>query len=158
MLQAQRVASSAPRGASHAASVSRTTGRSRCAVRVAASAQQEAPEASRRSLMVASVSAAALPTLLAALPARADGGASLGAAGTAMGACASAARPRAWTAARPLWRRRQQGAFRGARLPLCSIPDPPPLAHAAEYAKFLGYATPPTSYGGYGGNANEAAK
>jgi hypothetical protein len=28
----------------------------------------------------------------------------------------------------------------------------------AEYAKFVGFATPPTSYGGYGGNANELPK
>lgn len=28
----------------------------------------------------------------------------------------------------------------------------------AEYATFLGYATPPTSYGGYGGNAKEAPR
>lgn len=35
------------------------------------------------------------------------------------------------------------------------------LAHphaSAEYDKFIGYATPPTSYGGYGGNANEPPK
>lgn len=28
----------------------------------------------------------------------------------------------------------------------------------AEYETFYGLATPPTSYGGYGGNAKEAAK
>jgi hypothetical protein len=33
-------------------------------------------------------------------------------------------------------------------------PAPPP----AEYATFLGMASPPTSYGGYGGNANERPK
>lgn len=35
----------------------------------------------------------------------------------------------------------------------------PPCVHSAgEYAKLLGMATPPTSYGGYGGNANEKPK
>ncbi|GBF93346.1 hypothetical protein Rsub_06384 [Raphidocelis subcapitata] len=33
-----------------------------------------------------------------------------------------------------------------------------PALADGEYAKFLGYATPPTSYGGYGGNANEQPK
>jgi hypothetical protein len=32
---------------------------------------------------------------------------------------------------------------------------PAPARAEGEYATFLGYATPPTSYGGYGGNANE---
>jgi hypothetical protein len=32
------------------------------------------------------------------------------------------------------------------------------LAGAAEYQTLLGMATPPTSYGGYGGNANEKPK
>jgi hypothetical protein len=32
---------------------------------------------------------------------------------------------------------------------------PSPARADSEYATFLGYATPPTSYGGYGGNANE---
>lgn len=33
-----------------------------------------------------------------------------------------------------------------------------PALADGEYAKFVGYATPPTSYGGYGGNANELPK
>eukprot|EP00878_Enallax_costatus_P000483 GHUV01000575.1.p1 GENE.GHUV01000575.1~~GHUV01000575.1.p1 ORF type:complete len:249 (+),score=50.67 GHUV01000575.1:148-894(+) len=31
-------------------------------------------------------------------------------------------------------------------------------AEAADYATFFGYATPPTSYGGYGGNASETPR
>lgn len=30
--------------------------------------------------------------------------------------------------------------------------------HPSEYTTFLGYATPPTSYGGYGGNAKESPR
>ena len=38
-------------------------------------------------------------------------------------------------------------------------PARPPAAVAApSYATFLGLASPPTSYGGYGGNAKETAK
>jgi hypothetical protein len=35
---------------------------------------------------------------------------------------------------------------------------PPNKGAAAEYVTFYGLASPPTSYGGYGGNAKEAAK
>jgi len=38
------------------------------------------------------------------------------------------------------------------------LPSTPAFAEGEEYTTFLGYATPPTSYGGYGGNAKEDAK
>jgi hypothetical protein len=66
------------------------------------------------------------------------------------------------------WLRRAPGAAaRRAGTPLSSRPRPgsqrrsepaAPPRPTAEYQVFLGLDTPPTSYGGYGGNAKEAPK
>eukprot|EP00877_Chromochloris_zofingiensis_P002444 jgi/Chrzof1/121/Cz01g04040.t1_P19-2 len=42
--------------------------------------------------------------------------------------------------------------------PWCSIANRCRTHFCAEYQTFFGMATPPTSYGGYGGNANESPK
>jgi hypothetical protein len=46
----------------------------------------------------------------------------------------------------------------GQQPPITPRPPPNTTFHRTEYSKFIGFATPPTSYGGYGGNANEEPK
>ncbi|GLC37070.1 hypothetical protein PLESTB_001394800 [Pleodorina starrii] len=55
-----------------------------------------------------------------------------------------------------LGRREVLMSIAGMGLAMCAPASP---AHAdGEYTTFLGYATPPTSYGGYGGNAKETPR
>lgn len=136
-----------------ASSGPRNSVRVRFTVRASSSKQEQGTGASRRDLLAAGASAALIPTLLAQRPALADGGEPTPRGGAAMGLPGSLG-----------------GAARAP--PLCAVsgaPARPPseyLEHrrrrrrppASEYAKFVGYATPPTSYGGYGGNANELPK
>ncbi|KAG2444061.1 hypothetical protein HYH02_009004 [Chlamydomonas schloesseri] len=57
----------------------------------------------------------------------------------------------------PLGRRELLGLAAGIAASSAIAPVLPVKADG-EYATFLGYATPPTSYGGYGGNAKEAPR
>ncbi|PNW85945.1 hypothetical protein CHLRE_03g198850v5 [Chlamydomonas reinhardtii] len=60
------------------------------------------------------------------------------------------------SSALPLGRRELLGLAAG--IAMSSALPVLPVKADGEYATFLGYATPPTSYGGYGGNAKEAPR
>ncbi|GLI69716.1 hypothetical protein VaNZ11_014225 [Volvox africanus] len=59
-------------------------------------------------------------------------------------------------AAAHLGRRQMLMSVAGLGLTMCTSASP--VFAEGEYTTFLGYATPPTSYGGYGGNAKETPK
>jgi len=81
------------------------------------------------------------------------------AAAAADGAASSPAPPAPDAAAPPAAAAHRRSALlalaASAAAALAPAAVPTPARADGEYATFLGYATPPTSYGGYGGNANE---
>lgn len=85
--------------------------------------------------------------------------------GLAAALVASTALPAAADEGKPT-RRRRRGAGRDRSAPPAGAPpsapacrpQPPAGSAASEYTIFYGTASPPTSYGGYGGNAKEDAK
>jgi len=107
--------------------------------------------ATRRGASAAAARSTSGPTAAPALPrARA-----LGVVVAAAAASSSSPLPAdADTAAAPASRRAALLALASAAAAASAAPAPA-RADGGEYATFLGYATPPTSYGGYGGNANE---
>jgi hypothetical protein len=106
---------------------------------IAAACGQDAGT-TRRDLFAAGAAAAVLPAFLAQLPAKADEGEAL------------TARGLQWLSGRRALRRRS------AAIRLARAPRRPAAADPPGYSTFLGMASPPTSYGGYGGNANELPK